>query len=585
MTTIVGISALYHDAACCLIRDGRLVAAAQEERFSRMKYDPRAPVNAFAYCLDAAGLSVDDVTCVAYYENPAAKIDRIVCSFADGIGNIGWLLDSWEEKTDTLNFLAGKLDYAGEMRSFDHHLSHGASAYYASGFENAAILTADGVGEWTTTSLAKGIDGKVQIFDTVDFPHSLGLFYSAITSFLGFQPNSDEYKVMGLAAFGRPSYYRARLQKALLDDGRNAFRLDMAYFDYNQRMYSAALADLLGIAPRKPGEAIRQQHKDIAASAQELLEKALIAIAERLHDATGLTDLCMAGGVALNCVANARLERETPFTRIFVQPASGDAGGALGAAMLAYQEITGSRPDPMTHAYLGPRYSTAEVRRYLSRIGARFEEFAVEDLVKRVAAELEAAKVVGWFQGAMEFGPRALGARSILADARRADMQDILNLKIKQRESFRPFAPICLREAANDYFECPGELPFMTFTVKVRDPRVLPAISHVDGTARLQTVDSRTAPRLASLLRAFEERTGVPVLINTSFNRNGEPIVCSPEDAFSCFRESGIDILVMDNFLVDRAAQAEELVTPGSLPYFSLAREVAPYLRDTYFFT
>ena len=584
MTAVVGISALYHDAACCIIRDGRLIAAAQEERFTRMKYDPRTPVNAFAYCLDAAGLTADDLDCVAYYENPATKLDRIVRSFARGIGDISGLLDSFEEKTDTLNFIAGKLDYAGGMRSYDHHLAHCASAYYASGFENAAVLTADGVGEWTTTSLAKGIDGTVEIFDTVDFPHSLGLFYSAITAFLGFQPNSDEYKVMGLAAFGRPSYL-APLQKALIDDGRNPFRLDMAYFDYNKRMYSSALTDLLGIAPRKSGQPIQQQHRDVAASAQELLEEALLAIAHRLHDATGFTDLCMAGGVALNCVANARLERETPFKRIFVQPASGDAGGALGAAMLAYREISGTRPDPMTHAYLGPRYSTSEVRRYLTRIGAQFEEFTGAELVKRIAAELEAGKVVGWFQGAMEFGPRALGARSILADARRADMQDILNLKIKQRESFRPFAPICLREAANDYFECSGELPYMTFTVKVRDPRVLPAISHVDGTARLQTVDSRTAPRLASLLHAFAERTGVPVLINTSFNRNGEPIVCSPEDAFSCFRESGIDILVMDNFVVDRAAQSEELVTAGSLAYFSLAREVTPYLRDTYFFT
>lgn len=339
MTACIGISALYHDSACCLIREARVVAAAQEERFSRMKFDPRVPLNAFDFCLSASGLTTRDIQCVGYYENPSAKLDRIAWSLSQGIGEVRPLLQSWEEKTATLEFLADKLDFTGEIRSYDHHLSHCASAYYASSFENAAILTADGVGEWTTTSLASGIDGRVRILESIDFPHSLGLFYSAITSFLGFQPNSDEYKVMGLAAFGTPTY-RKQLQRIIDIDERGFFRLDMTYFDYNHNMYSAHVSELLGIQPRKPGTEVRREHKDIAATAQELLEEALIHLARHLYERTRLTDLCLAGGVALNCVANSRLQRDSPFSRIFVQPAAGDAGGALGAAMLAYNDVS-----------------------------------------------------------------------------------------------------------------------------------------------------------------------------------------------------------------------------------------------------
>jgi len=584
MTITLGVSALYHDSAACLVRDGALLAAAQEERFTRVKFDASLPVNAFQACLFQAALNVADIDHLAFYENPRHKLSRIMWSIGCGMGDVRSVLNTWNEKTGLEALLRDAFVFDGPIHWLDHHYSHAASAYLLSPFTDAAILVADGVGEWATSSLWFGRGGKINTIDETWFPSSLGLFYSAITSFLGFQPNSDEYKVMGLSSYGEPKYVD-RLRKVLHIGEKGKFSLDGTFLDYNHAMFAPAMTDLLNLKPRATTDTITQQHRDIAKSAQELLEDALLGAARRLHEETESRSLCMAGGVALNCVANSRILMETPFENIFVQPAAGDAGGCLGAAMAVSQMVHPEYREPMKTCYLGPAYDQEVISTYLRRLGVIVEHLEEQELLERTATELAAGKVVGWFQGRMEFGPRALGARSILADPRWAEMQHVLNARIKRRESFRPFAPICRLEDAPRFFYCDRSYPFMTFTVKARRPDLIPSAVHVDQTARLQTVDSTDAPLLAGLLQAFGERTGVPVLINTSFNLAGEPIVCSPEDAFNCFRESGMDVLVMGPFFVDRNQQDRLLLTPGSYPYMSLGRETAPYLRDTYFFT
>ncbi|HWO26900.1 MAG TPA: carbamoyltransferase N-terminal domain-containing protein [Kofleriaceae bacterium] len=582
---VLGISAFYHDSAAALVVGGRLVAASQEERYTRVKFDHRVPVNAARAALDSQGLTIRDVDLVCFYEQPLVKLDRIVASLAMRMGaEPKALASSLREKLAPQDILKHALCFDGEVRCFPHHLCHAASAFLTSPFEEAGILTMDGVGEWTTTGTFLGTSRGIKPIARQEYPHSLGLFYSAITSFLGFTPNSDEYKVMGLAAYGRPRFLD-KLRNVMRWDARGMVELSLEYFDFNFRMFSPALEDLFGVPRRSKRGPITKDHRDIAASAQRLCEEAVLALANRLHADTGVDRLCLAGGVALNCVANARLRNETAFKHVFVQPAAGDAGGAVGAAMLGAQRKR--RPlvrSPMRHAYLGPEFSDAQIETYVRRMDVVYQRLSSKALVERVAEVLDSGRIVGWFQGRMEWGPRALGARSILADPRPATMKGRLNAKIKMREGFRPFAPICLWSRASEFFDVGAKEPFMTFTVGVKRPEVLGAVTHADRTARLQTVDD-DAGLLADLLRAFAARTGVPVLVNTSFNVNGEPIVCTPLDAFNCFRETGIDVLVMGHILIDKAEQPPRSMNPGTHAFISVFREHRPHERDTYFFT
>lgn len=581
LATVLGIAAHYHDAAACLIADGRIVAAAQEERFTGIKFDSAFPLNAMRFCLDRAGMWLPDLDAIAFYEDPAEKLDRIVWSNASGLGGVRDVALAMRSKLDPLYPLRRFLTSSTRLLTFRHHASHAASAFFASGYETSAVLTVDGVGEWATTTLGSGRGRELHELRSIDFPHSLGLFYTTITAFLGFQPNSDEYKVMGLCAFGSPRYV-AELRHVIQIGLAGDYRLDPLYFDYNHRMFSPILAELLCVPPRAANEPLDSRHADIAASAQVLLEEALIRLARQLHLLTSESALCMAGGVALNCVANAKIREDTPFQDIFVQPAAGDAGGAIGAAYLAAIEC-GDDVYPMVTALLGPEYSLAYIQTYLSQIGATYLRLSAEDLAQRVAALLADGAIVGWFQGRMEFGPRALGARSILADPRDARTRDVINLRVKGRESFRPFAPVCLQERADELFEVSHPEPFMTFVVRVRHPDSLAAVTHEDGTARLQTVVSSRPTRLVELLRAFDGLTGTPCLLNTSFNLAGDPIVRSPGEAFSCFREGRLDALVLEDCLVLRSAQTPSLVEPGARAYVDFD-PLVPLVRDVYTF-
>lgn len=555
---IIGISAHYHDSACCLLRDGKLVAAAQEERFSRIKNDPATPRQAFRYCLQRAGLSIGDIDCIAYYEDPLKKLQRqlwmgmIPKRSAERQARLLQRLSA----EPALVELRATLGFDGPIETFDHHESHAASSYYYSGFNEAAVLTVDGVGEWATTTFARGDGHSLQMLGEVHFPHSLGLFYSAITAYLGFEVNEGEYKVMGLAPYGQPRYLpELRQLLTMQDDGR--FRLDMRYFDFlhSERMFSDSLVTLLGQPPRERESPLSEFHHDVARSAQVLLEECMLTLVRHLHSIAPSENLCLAGGVALNCVANAKILREGPFKHLFVQPAAGDAGTALGAAALAHTRRTGARPssERLRHVYLGPSYTSAAIENALDASALEYLSYhgREADLVSAVAERLASGKVIGWFQGSMEFGPRALGARSILADPRVSDMRDRINALVKQRESFRPFAPVVLADRASRHFEIDHASPFMLETCAVVPGSPLPAITHVDGSARLQTVDADTNPRLAALLEAFEARTGCAVLLNTSFNTRGEPIVCTPEDALLCFVRARLDCLVLEDVLID----------------------------------
>ena len=552
---ILGLSAFYHESSCCLLRGGELVAAASEERFTRVKYDSRLPVEAFRFCLEAGGLGVTDLDAVAYYETPGAKLSRQLWA---GVPRGGTTEAPWLDPGRPERAIRERLGFDGRILSFPHHLSHAASGFFFSGFPEAAILTVDGVGEWSAMSYGRGHGAEIEILEEVDFPHSLGLLYSTLTSYLGFDVLSGESKVMGLAAYGEPRYVDEVCRTVAIAGGGQV-RLNLEYFDFidGARMFSPALAELFGVSPRRPGTAIEPFHRDVARSLQLVLEEILLEKAAWLNRQTGLPDLCLAGGVALNCVANGRLRRDGPFERLFVQPAAGDAGGCLGAAALAHTRLAGERPssEPMTHSRFGPSHDAGEIATLLASTGVDSEDYRARErqLLEAVVERLAGGEMVGWFHGAMEFGPRALGARSILADPRDASASERLNRRIKRREDFRPFAPSVLAGRAPELFELDHPSLFMLETCQVKS-HGLPAITHVDGSARPQTVDPRISPRYARLLAAFERRTGCPALLNTSFNVAGEPIVCSPADALFTMAVAGLDALVLEDFLIDRAA-------------------------------
>jgi carbamoyltransferase len=544
---ILGLSAFFHESACCLLRDGHLVAAAEEERFSRVKHDPRLPVAAFRWCLKRGGIGLLDVGAVAYYESPVAKVSRQLRAGAPA--------DQLDPERAERAIREG-LGWEGPILCFRHHLSHAASAFFFSGFPEAAVLTVDGVGEWDTTTYGRAAGTAIDLFESVAFPHSLGLLYSTLTSYLGFAVNDGEYKVMGLAPYGEPRYLDA-MRRLLIPEADGQYRLDLRYFDFihGRRMYSEALVELLGQPPRARESEITRFHQDVARSLQAVLEEILLEKVRWLHERTGLPDLCMAGGVALNCVANGRIRREGPFRRLFVQPAAGDSGGCLGAAALAHAQLTGERPDgALRHVCLGPSWRSDEIAGLLEAAGLPVLDFRGReaDLLTAVVDRLETGKVVGWLHGPLELGPRALGGRSLLADPRDPEMRDRLNRLVKKREAFRPFAPSVLAAHAAGHFALDHPSPFMLETCRVTSPLDLPAVTHVDGSARPQTVDPAVAPRFAALLEAFRRRTGCPVLVNTSFNVRGEPIVASPVDALLCLGSTGIDTLVLEDFLLDR---------------------------------
>jgi carbamoyltransferase len=551
---ILGLSAFFHESACCLLRGGRLVAAAEEERFSRVKHDPRLPVSAFRFCLRAGGIGITDVDALAYYESPVRKLSRQLWAGipAEASPDLDWLDPRASERA-----IREGLGWDGPILTFDHHLSHAASSFLFSEFPEAALLTVDGVGEWATTAYGRGRGATVELFEEVGFAHSLGLLYATITSYLGFEVNDGEYKVMGLAPYGEPRFLD-EMRRLVSPGPGGQYRLDLQYFDFirGRRMYSDALPRLFGEPPRKPESEITRFHQDVARSLQEALEEILLAKARWLHERTGLPDLCMAGGVALNVVANGRILREGPFERLFIQPAAGDSGACLGAAALAHAKLTGGRPEPLRHVYLGPSWSSGEIAGLLAATGIAAEDFRGREaeLLEAVVDRLAAGRVIGWFHGALELGPRALGGRSLLADPRDPGMRDRLNHLVKKREAFRPFAPSVLAAHAAGHFDLDHLSPYMLETCRVTSPLDLPAVTHVDGSARPQTVDPANAPRYAALLEAFRRRTGCPLLVNTSFNVRGEPIVASPVDALSCMGVSGIDALVLEDFLIDRGS-------------------------------
>lgn len=553
---VLGLSCFYHDAAACLAIDGEVVAAAEEERFSREKHDNSFPANAISYCLGEAGIDVADLDRAVFYEKPVQKFDRILETAADVFPR-GYLFFSevvprWlGTKLRVEKKLRSEIGYRGEVEFMEHHESHAASAFHPSPFDQAAILTTDGVGEWKTTQLFRAEGDDIEPLEHIEFPDSLGLLYSTITAFLGFMVNNDEYKVMGLAPYGTPRYAEEFEQLVTVGpDGSYSLDQDFFAYTYSRRMWSREMEELLG-PPREEGEPLTDRHRDIAASLQAVLEDALLRQVEHLHDITDTGNLCMAGGVALNSAANGRIRQEMPFDRIWIQPAAGDAGGAMGAALHR-------SPEPrheMTHTYLGPAHGTDAVRTVLERHDAEYREMGREELLAEAASRIAGGEVVGLYQGRLEWGPRALGNRSILADPRREEMVDTVNRKVKFREEFRPFAPTVLREHADTYFEVDGESPYMLFVVDVRPPRreEIPAVTHVDGTSRIQTLRRGTNPFYYDLIDRFREETGVPILLNTSFNLKGMPIVNTPEEAYAdCFAESGMDLMLTPDFLVER---------------------------------
>jgi carbamoyltransferase len=581
---ILGISAFYHDSAACLVRDGEIVAAAQEERFSRKKHDAGFPRHAVDYCLREADLSSSaELDLVAFYEKPFLKFERLLSTYLAcaprGLPSFWKAMPVWmKEKIWLKASLREELGYAGPIIFPEHHESHAASAFFPSPFESAAIVTIDGVGEWTTTSVGKGAGNRVELLEEMRFPHSLGLLYSAFTYYLGFRVNSGEYKVMGLAPYGEPKFRDLILDQLIDLKADGSFRLNLRYFDFmtGLTMTNRAFDDMFGGPARTSERELTQLHVDIARSLQAVTEEVMLRMTRRAFELTGERHLCLAGGVALNCVGNGRILREGPFEKIWIQPAAGDAGGALGAALLAWYHFqdkprtVGADRDTQRGSFLGPAY---DAESFVRRENITATELSNDELENRVAALLEDGKVIGWFQDRMEFGPRALGNRSILGDPRRSDMQEKLNLKIKFRESFRPFAPAIMEERVSDCFELTEASPYMLLVAPVREAlrtnsesespsgifgklkqrrSALPAITHVDYSARVQTVSATTSPRFYNLLAAFERRTGCPVLVNTSFNVRGEPPVCTPEDAYRCFLRTEMDYLVLGNFLIEK---------------------------------
>ena len=570
---IVGISAYYHDAACCLLQDGKLVAAAAEERFTRIKHDRRLPVNSFRFCLKQGRIGIRDVDCLAYYESPQKKQERQLWSKVSADSKA-------QDPQGPEREIREILGYEGPINFFEHHQSHAASAYFYSGFNDAAILTVDGVGEWATTTYGSGVDSTLELFEEVRFPHSLGLLYSTITAYLGFSVNDGEYKVMGLAPYGNPRFV-SEMKQLVHCEAKGQYELNLNYFDFlrGKRMCSEAVYDLFGSPPREKESDITQFHKDVARSLQHVLEDILLEKVKYLHQRTGSANLCLAGGVALNCVANRRILTDGPFKNLFVQPAAGDDGGCLGAAALAHLQLTGHRhtTEKLRNVFLGPRFENEEIADVLRAVGIRPVDYRGRDavLLEEVADLLAQGKVIGWFHGGMEFGPRALGARSILADPRDSGMRERINRLVKKREAFRPFAPSVLLEKTSEFFELDHASPFMLETCAVKTGVNLPAITHVDGTARPQTVDAQQAPRFAALISAFQRRTGCPLVLNTSFNVRGEPIVCSPADALRCFVKANLDVLVLDDFIVEQEMISEQLRAAIHLWYPDRAESVS----------
>lgn len=600
---ILGISAFYHDSAACLIFDGDIVAAAQEERFTRKKHDASFPHNAIKYCLEESGISANDITNVVFYEKPFLKFERLIetyLAFApSGFRSFAASIPVWiKEKLFQKSTLAKELGatlgnhviWSDRLLFSEHHLSHAGSAFYPSPFERAAVLTLDGVGEWTTTSVAIGQGKELKVIKEIHFPHSLGLLYSAFTYYTGFRVNSGEYKVMGLAPYGSPKYADLIKEKLIKIAADGSFQLDMSYFDYGAglAMTNKKFDSLFGGPPRKSEGELTQREMDLAASVQKVTEDVVVQIAKGIAKETGEKNLCLAGGVALNCVANGVLMRENIFENIWIQPAAGDAGGALGAALCAWhlhyskeRTLSNTARDAMKGSYLGPEFTDDEIGKELAACGAIYHKLTPEDFVERTAAALADEKAVGWMQGRMEFGPRALGARSVIADPRSPAMQKQLNLKVKYRESFRPFAPSVLAEHVGEWFEHENDSPYMLVVADVQESKRLkmseeeealfgieklniprssiPAITHVDYSARIQTVHSDTNPKYHAVISRFYDKTGYPLVVNTSFNVRGEPIVCSPTDAFKCFMGTELDVLAVGNYFLIKDEQNETL--------------------------
>lgn len=587
---ILGISAFYHDSAACLVQDGKIIAAAQEERFTRKKHDAGFPKNAVEFCLRAGGITTKDLNYVAYYDKPFIKFERILETYIacapSGIASFMKAIPVWiKEKIWMKDLIQKNLDYSGKIIFPSHHESHAASAFYPSPYHKAAVLTLDGVGEWATASYGIGTGNNLDILSELRFPHSLGLLYSAFTYYAGFKVNSGEYKVMGLAPYGEPKYKDIILNELvdLKEDG--SFKMNMKYFNYcvGLTMTSSKFNKLFGGPPRKPESKITQREMDLARSVQEVTEEIMLRMTKHIYKETGMKNLCLAGGVALNCVGNGRILREGPFKNIWIQPAAGDAGGALGCALsvwhsyLGNERKTNDEKDVQQGSYLGPSYTNNEIESYLTKNKVPYKHIENGQLFDAVAKLLANEKVIGWFQGKMEFGPRALGGRSIIGDARSPKMQEIMNLKIKFRESFRPFAPSILREDVSEYFELNHESPYMLLVAPVRNDKrkemskeesnlfgieklskirsVVPAITHVDYSARVQTVEKEVNPNYYKLIKSFKALTGCPVIINTSFNVRGEPIVCTLEDAYKCFMRTNMDYLVIESFILDKKEQ------------------------------
>ena len=602
MTYILGISAYYHDSAACLLKDGEIIAAVQEERFSRKKHDASFPDNAIKYCLKEAKINASEIDNVVFYEKPFLKFERLLetylafapkgfTSFAKAMPI--WIKDKLFQKSSLIKkletTLEKNLNWKDKLLFSEHHLSHAASAFYPSPFEKAAILTLDGVGEWTTTSIAVGNKKELKVIKEIHFPHSLGLLYSAFTYYTGFKVNSGEYKVMGLAPYGEPKYVDIIKDNLITISEDGSFQLDMSYFNYATgfTMTNKKFEDLFGGPPRTSEADLTQREMDLAASIQKVTEDIVVQIAKDIASETGEKNLCLAGGVALNCVANGILLREKIFDNIWIQPAAGDAGGALGAALSAWYLLDDSerkvsdKHDSMSGAYLGPHFTDSEIQAELISCGAVFKKLSDNEFLEEVATALANEKAVGWMQGRMEFGPRALGGRSIIADPRSPLMQKQLNLKVKYRESFRPFAPSILRENVGEWFEHDSDSPYMLLVADVRKdkrqamtaeeellfgidklnvPRSsVPAVTHVDYSARIQTVHKETNPLYHSVISKFNEKTGYPLVVNTSFNVRGEPIVCTPTDAFKCFMGTELDILSIGNYLLIKEMQNEKL--------------------------
>jgi carbamoyltransferase len=594
---VLGVSAFYHDSAAALVEDGRVVAAAQEERFTRKKFDANFPMRAIEYCLAEARCTLPDVDYVVFYDKPFIKFERLLETYLtyspSGFTSFRMALPLWlREKlfqksllADELKVLDPEFDWQKKLLFCEHHLSHAASAFYPSPFERAAVLTLDGVGEWATTAMAVGDGNKLSIHKEIHFPHSLGLLYSAFTYYTGFKVNSGEYKLMGLAPYGEPRYAQVILDNLIDLKADGSFRLNLDYFNYctGLTMTNDRFSKLFGAPPRGPETLLTQKDMDLAASVQSVLEEAILRLTRSVAKETGMENLCLAGGVALNCVANGKIQRDGAFRNIWIQPAAGDAGGALGAALAVYHQHAG-RPrtianglDGMAGSYLGPSYTQTEIDERLTKAGARFETMAQDAMLQTTAQALADERAVGWFQGRMEFGPRSLGNRSIIADARSSAMQKNLNLKVKYRESFRPFAPSVMRDHVSEWFDLDVDSPYMLLVAPVAKERqrsmtdeesgkfgidklnvvrsTIPAVTHVDYSARVQTVHQQTNPLYYDLISRFNAITGCPVLVNTSFNVRSEPIVCSPEDAFRCFMGTDIDVLVVGNAVLRKEQQ------------------------------